>query len=113
MTQSQNHLSDLYGLLVFLKLEPLHDRAYFTRCLERPLKNGEPSALQRLQVMQRRSQRQCCFLGQLYCCNDGIPLTNLWNTSGKPLRSPCNNGRECHAIWSCWLRSDAGVHAHA
>lgn len=43
-------LVDLYGLVAFLRLNPLAERRLFVRTLERPIKSGEPLGLMRLQV---------------------------------------------------------------
>lgn len=43
-------LVDLYGLVAFLRLNPLAERRLFVRTLERPIKSGDPLGLMRLQV---------------------------------------------------------------
>ena len=43
-------LVDLYGLVAFLRLDPLAERRLFVRTLERPIKSGDPLGLMRLQV---------------------------------------------------------------
>ena len=52
-TPLQNHLDDLYGLLAFLRLEPLDERVYFTRTLARPIKANDVRGLIKLQVGAR------------------------------------------------------------
>ncbi|GAB4821905.1 hypothetical protein N2152v2_008951 [Parachlorella kessleri] len=50
-TPIQNSLQDLHGLMAFLQLEPLHDKALFLRTIERPIKSGDPTGLLRLKVL--------------------------------------------------------------
>ncbi|GBF96868.1 helicase-like transcription factor [Raphidocelis subcapitata] len=50
-TPLQNHVSDLYAMMAFLRVAPLGDRAYFRRLLERPLKASDERALMRLQIL--------------------------------------------------------------
>jgi SWI/SNF-related matrix-associated actin-dependent regulator of chromatin subfamily A3 len=37
--------------MMFLRLEPLQDRTWWQRCMERPLKQREERGLKRLQVL--------------------------------------------------------------
>lgn len=50
-TPIQNTARDLFSLMQFLQLEPLNDSSYWRRTLERPLTNGDPSGLTRLQAL--------------------------------------------------------------
>ncbi|KAF6264805.1 SNF2 family N-terminal domain-containing protein [Scenedesmus sp. NREL 46B-D3] len=50
-TPLQNRLADVYGLLVFLGLKPLDDRAFWRRCVERPLRQRDSRALLTLKVL--------------------------------------------------------------
>jgi SWI/SNF-related matrix-associated actin-dependent regulator of chromatin subfamily A3 len=50
-TPIQNSLKDLHGLLGFLKLEPLTERALFRRTIERPVAEGNPNGVKRLQAL--------------------------------------------------------------
>ncbi|GFR51518.1 hypothetical protein Agub_g13934, partial [Astrephomene gubernaculifera] len=50
-TPIQNRLADLYGLMSYLRLEPLYDKSIFSRVLERPLKAGDPRVVKKLQVL--------------------------------------------------------------
>lgn len=50
-TPLQNAARDLLSLMQFLRLEPLNDASYWRRTVERPLTNGDPSGLARLQVI--------------------------------------------------------------
>ena len=52
-TPIQNRLDDLFGLLSFLKLEPLNERTFFTRALARPLRSHDARALMKLQALMR------------------------------------------------------------
>eukprot|EP00899_Mesostigma_viride_P021906 jgi/Mesvir1/29717/Mv00949-RA.2 len=52
-TPIQNQLSDLQSLMQFLRLEPLSDRSFWLRTIERPLKLADPRGLARLQVLMR------------------------------------------------------------
>ncbi|EFJ52656.1 hypothetical protein VOLCADRAFT_115608 [Volvox carteri f. nagariensis] len=52
-TPIQNRLRDLHGLVCYLGLEPLQERSIFTRVLERPLKDCDPRAVKKLQVLMR------------------------------------------------------------
>lgn len=47
---ARHRLQDLYGLLAFLRVEPLADSSLFKRTLERPVKSGDPVGLARLQA---------------------------------------------------------------
>ena len=49
-TPLQNRVGDVHGLLVFLGLKPLDDRAFWRRCIERPLKQRNSSGLTALKV---------------------------------------------------------------
>lgn len=50
-TPIQNSMKDLYGLLAFLHLSPLTERAVFRAAFERPIAAGNPSGLLRLKVL--------------------------------------------------------------
>ncbi|KAG0623190.1 hypothetical protein M758_3G155200 [Ceratodon purpureus] len=50
-TPIQNTARDLFSLMQFLRLEPLNDSSYWRRTVERPLTNGDPSGLVRLQAL--------------------------------------------------------------
>jgi hypothetical protein len=49
-TPLQNRIGDVYGLLVFLGLKPLDDKAFWRRCVERPLRQRDSRALLTLKV---------------------------------------------------------------
>jgi SWI/SNF-related matrix-associated actin-dependent regulator of chromatin subfamily A3 len=49
-TPLQNRIADVYGLLVFLGLNPLDDKAFWRRCVERPLRQRDSRALLTLKV---------------------------------------------------------------
>ena len=50
-TPLQNSARDLLSVMQFLRVEPLNETSYWRRTVERPLTNGDPSGLARLQVM--------------------------------------------------------------
>lgn len=50
-TPVQNRVRDLLSVMMFLRLEPLQDRTWWQRCMERPLKQREERGLKRLQVL--------------------------------------------------------------
>jgi hypothetical protein len=47
----------VYGLLAFLGLKPLDDRAFLRRCVERPLRQRDSRALLTLKVRRRHRLR--------------------------------------------------------
>lgn len=49
-TPLQNRLTDLFGLMVFLGVEPLHDRTFWRRVIERPMNIRDERGLKRLHV---------------------------------------------------------------
>jgi SWI/SNF-related matrix-associated actin-dependent regulator of chromatin subfamily A3 len=49
-TPLQNRIADVYGLLAFLGLKPLDDRAFWRRCVERPLRQRDSRVLLTLKV---------------------------------------------------------------
>ena len=49
----QNSLQDLYGILSFLRVEPLDNRAVFSRTIQRPIRAGDPQGIMRTQVHQQ------------------------------------------------------------
>jgi hypothetical protein len=53
-TPLQNRIGDVFGLLVFLGLKPLDDKAFWRRCVERPLKQRDSRALLTLKVTLSR-----------------------------------------------------------
>ncbi|KAJ7555457.1 hypothetical protein O6H91_05G038800 [Diphasiastrum complanatum] len=48
-TPIQNSYKDLFSLMMFLKLQPLNDRYFWTHTIQRPLLSGERSGFSRLQ----------------------------------------------------------------
>ena len=44
-TPIQNSMKDLWSLVCFLRLEPFQDKQWWTRVLERPIKDGEEGAI--------------------------------------------------------------------
>eukprot|EP00249_Psilotum_nudum_P023028 c28730_g1_i2 orf=268-2055(+) len=50
-TPIQNSAKDLYSLVMFLKLQPLDDRSFWNRTLQRPLLSGDASGFARLQAL--------------------------------------------------------------
>lgn len=50
-TPIQNTARDLFSLMQFLQLEPLDDKSFWRRTVERPLMSGDPSGLARIQVI--------------------------------------------------------------
>ncbi|GAQ86429.1 putative SNF2 family N-terminal domain containing protein [Klebsormidium nitens] len=50
-TPIQNRLADLYSIIAFLKLEPLSDKSFWNRVVERPIKAGDPRGLPRLRAL--------------------------------------------------------------
>lgn len=49
-TPLQNRIGDMFGLLAFLGLKPLDDKAFWRRCVERPLRQRDSRALLTLKV---------------------------------------------------------------
>ncbi|XP_078613180.1 helicase-like transcription factor isoform X2 [Branchiostoma floridae x Branchiostoma japonicum] len=50
-TPIQNSMKDLWSIICFLKLEPFTDRQWWRRTIERPIGQGDQSALKRLQKL--------------------------------------------------------------
>uniref|UniRef100_A0A383WDF9 Uncharacterized protein n=1 Tax=Tetradesmus obliquus TaxID=3088 RepID=A0A383WDF9_TETOB len=50
-TPLQNRIGDVFGLLAFLGLKPLDDKAFWRRCVERPLRQRDSRALLTLKVL--------------------------------------------------------------
>eukprot|EP00058_Branchiostoma_floridae_P013286 XP_002598774.1 hypothetical protein BRAFLDRAFT_212976 [Branchiostoma floridae] len=50
-TPIQNSMKDLWSIVCFLKLEPFTDRQWWRRTIERPIGQGDQSALKRLQKL--------------------------------------------------------------
>ena len=44
-TPIQNSVKDMFSIISFLKLEPFTDRQWWRRTMERPISEGDPSAL--------------------------------------------------------------------
>jgi len=66
-TPLQNAARDLLSLMQFLRIEPLNDTSYWRRTVERPLTNGDPSGLARLQVILHSFDFQFFCPGPQYC----------------------------------------------
>ena len=49
----QNSLQDLYGILSFLRVEPLGNKAVFSRAIQRPIRAGDPQGIMHVQVGQQ------------------------------------------------------------
>ena len=60
----QNSLQDLYGILSFLRVEPLDNKAIFSRTIQRPIRAGDPQGIMRLQV---QPQGCACIFAPLDC----------------------------------------------
>ena len=56
-TPVQNRLDDIYSLFMFLKLQPICDKAFWQKFIVQPLKNGNPLGFDRL----RKVMRQICL----------------------------------------------------
>ncbi|WIA37137.1 hypothetical protein OEZ86_014100 [Tetradesmus obliquus] len=50
-TPLQNRIGDMFGLLAFLGLKPLDDKAFWRRCVERPLRQRDSRTLLTLKVL--------------------------------------------------------------
>lgn len=50
-TPIQNSVKDMFSIISFLKLEPFTDRQWWRRTMERPISEGDQSALSRLQSL--------------------------------------------------------------
>lgn len=50
-TPIQNSTIDLFALMTFLRFEPFSDRSYWNSLIQRPLAQGQPKGLTRLQVI--------------------------------------------------------------
>ncbi|KAG7669835.1 hypothetical protein Ndes2437B_g06024 [Nannochloris sp. 'desiccata'] len=72
-TPIQNSLSDLHGLVSYLKVDPLGDKTLFRRAVERPVVHGEEGAVKKLQslvgslALRRTKNTQ----------RNGVPLVTL------------------------------------
>ncbi|KAK9664442.1 hypothetical protein RND81_14G042300 [Saponaria officinalis] len=62
-TPVQNSSYDLFSLMAFLKFDPFSNKSYWNRLVQRPLAQGDPKGLERLQVLMatvtlRRTKEQ-------------------------------------------------------
>ncbi|KAH9616717.1 hypothetical protein KSS87_005918 [Heliosperma pusillum] len=62
-TPVQNSSFDLFSLMAFLKFDPFSNKSYWNRLVQRPLAQGDPKGLERLQVLMatvtlRRTKEQ-------------------------------------------------------
>ena len=67
-TPLQNKTEDAQALFAFLRVSPVADAAIFNRAISRPIREGDPSALQRLCLLMRavclrRTKAQCAAEG--------------------------------------------------
>ncbi|XP_048732232.2 helicase-like transcription factor isoform X3 [Ostrea edulis] len=72
-TPIQNSIKDLWSLINFLQISPFTDRQWWTRAIERPLEQGNESAIKRVQhlmgaIAMRRTKNQMV---------DGKPIVEL------------------------------------
>lgn len=72
-TPIQNSIKDLWSLVNFLQISPFTDRQWWTRAIERPLEQGNESAIKRVQhlmgaIAMRRTKKQMV---------DGKPIVEL------------------------------------
>lgn len=59
-TPIQNGAKDLCSLMMFLKLQPLDDKSFWNRTIQRPLLSGDASGFMRLQVKLKHN-KYCTF----------------------------------------------------
>lgn len=50
-TPIQNNVSDLYSLVAYLGIQPLKDKSFWTRTIQRPLNMRDPEGIHRLQAL--------------------------------------------------------------
>jgi len=72
-TPIQNSMKDLFSVISFLKLEPFTDRQWWRRTMERPISEGDETALGRLQLLMRSIAMRRTKTQQV----DGKPLVEL------------------------------------
>jgi hypothetical protein len=71
-TPVQNRVRDLLSMMMFLRLEPLQDRTWWQRCMERPLKQREELGLKRLQVGGQEGEGSAAM--RSVCCCTGTAV---------------------------------------
>jgi len=72
-TPVQNRLDDIYSLFMFLKLQPICDKAFWQKFIVQPLKNGNPLGFDRL----RKVMRQICLRRDKSMKIDGKPIITI------------------------------------
>ena len=64
-TPIQNSMKDLWSLICFLRLDPFTDRQWWTRVMERPIKNGDKDAIMYVAAHILLPKDKTCLLSSI------------------------------------------------